>query len=162
MPFVGKTVATVTLDPDKTTVIEFTDGTVAALDGSSIKMNYPTPKIETSATYTNTFCCPDHTSGGDHWRVNNTCSYCGSWHPDLFMEALENQTIELIPTDKGYKVGITGRDKKIDAIKFYWYHLSDAQQHRFIELHNEKGKLLIAFPGHFYTTPFFCKPRLGE
>lgn len=40
--------------------------------------------------------------------------------------------------------------------KFYFQHLSDAQQKHFIHLHNT-GKLSIGFPGRFYVTPFFCR-----
>ena len=40
--------------------------------------------------------------------------------------------------------------------KFYFQHLSKADRARFIELHNA-DKMKIAFPGHFYTRPFFCR-----
>lgn len=40
--------------------------------------------------------------------------------------------------------------------KFYFYHLSDEQQARFVELLNAK-KMKIGYPGHFYRLPYFCK-----
>lgn len=40
--------------------------------------------------------------------------------------------------------------------KFYFQHLSDAQQTRFIELINART-LVIGFPGRFYVLPFFVK-----
>lgn len=93
------------------------------------------------------------------WRSDNTCSYCGSLHPDTFMERLEAGTATLEPTDKSYKVYVRsdeGRPVGGPSGKFYFQHLSETQRTRFIELHNE-GRLKIAYPGHFYTTPFFCK-----
>lgn len=42
--------------------------------------------------------------------------------------------------------------------KFYFQHLDDAGKDRFIELHNAK-KIKIGYPGHFYTPPFFARPR---
>ena len=49
---------------------------------------------------------PGHQSLSDHdtWREDNTCSYCGSLNPDVFMARLEAGDVELIPTDKNYKV----------------------------------------------------------
>jgi hypothetical protein len=41
--------------------------------------------------------------------------------------------------------------------KFYFQHLSDEGQKRFIELHNAK-RLRIGYPGYFYSRPFFCAP----
>lgn len=40
--------------------------------------------------------------------------------------------------------------------KFYFQHLDEAQQGRFIELLNAK-KLHIGMPGHFYRVPFFIQ-----
>jgi len=40
--------------------------------------------------------------------------------------------------------------------KFYFQHLSKADRARFIELHNA-DKMTLAFPGHFYARPFFCR-----
>ena len=44
------------------------------------------------------------------------------------------------------------KNKRMD----YFQHLSKADRARFIELHNA-DKMKIAFPGHFYTRPFFCR-----
>lgn len=162
MPIVGKTIEQFSLCGGVATMV-FTDGTQAVTDGTKIDLlDAVKPGPVVSVEYPGDFRCPDSSSGSvSYWRVNNTCNYCGSWHPDLFMAALENQTIELIPTDKSYKVGINGLDSKIDAIKFYWYHLSADQQHQFIKLYNQKGKILLAYPGHLYQPPFFCK-QFGE
>ena len=53
------------------------------------------------------------------------CSYCGSVHPDEFMAAVEAGEVELEPTDKSYKVYVTGG--KLSHDKFYFQHLSEAQ-----------------------------------
>lgn len=39
--------------------------------------------------------------------------------------------------------------------KFYFYHLSEEQQKRFIEIYNA-AKMKLKTPGHFYALPFFC------
>lgn len=41
--------------------------------------------------------------------------------------------------------------------KFYFQHLDDAGQDRFITLVNER-KMKIGYPGHFYARPYFCTP----
>jgi hypothetical protein len=118
------------------------------------------------------------------------CSFCGSLHPDTFMELLE-QGAELGPTDKSYKAYIrrvdseepcdwcegTGeqtnqvdgkcpmcRGTKVRAAgpetKFYYPHLSIEQQDRFIELHNS-GRLRIGYPGRLYRVPFFARRASG-
>lgn len=84
----------------------------------------------------------------DSWDRDNTCSYCGSINPDEFMRLAEAGT-ELGPTDKSYKVYMpTG--------KFYFQHLSEEQCRKFVDLLNEK-KLVIGYPGHFYSKPFFVQ-----
>lgn len=42
--------------------------------------------------------------GLDTYRSDGTCSYCGSMNENTFMERLENEDVELGPTDKNYKV----------------------------------------------------------
>lgn len=42
------------------------------------------------------------------WGDDQTCSYCGSLHPDALMAALEAGTVTLTPTDKSYKVYVDG------------------------------------------------------
>ena len=94
----------------------------------------------------------------DHWRKddNNTCSWCGSMHPDDFMEIAKTGFSgggQLVPTDKSYKVyaGLT-------HYKFYFMHLSEVQQIEFERLARE-GLLNIASPGHFYVAPFFMRNK---
>lgn len=86
----------------------------------------------------------------DHWRVDGTCSFCGSLHPDAALKLME-QGAEVTPTDKDYKVYIDGK-------KFYWGHFSEAQQYQFVQLYNER-RLKLAFPGRFYVVPFFCEQQ---
>ncbi len=70
-------------------------------------------------------------------------------NPDEFME-LARGGAELTPTDKNYKVYVSGGRTP----KFYFQHLSVDQQKEFIDLYNAR-KLKIAYPGHFYRMPFF-------
>jgi len=88
----------------------------------------------------------------------------GSLHPDIFMRLLESGTVVLTPTDKNYKVYIEGYDPELDSQlgsttfrdKFYFEHLSAAQQERFVELMRE-DKIKYAYPGYFYNLPSFVK-----
>lgn len=92
----------------------------------------------------------------DHWRDDNTCSYCGSLHPDIMMEQLEAGA-EIGPTDKGYKAYLkpVPTERKLPTwVKFYYRHFSEAQMKRFVEMVNEK-KMNIGYPGRFYKLPFF-------
>ncbi|MEA3042986.1 MAG: hypothetical protein QOH47_824 [Sphingomonadales bacterium] len=89
-----------------------------------------------------------------NWRDDRTCSYCGSLHPDDFMEQVEAGA-ELIPTDKRYKVYIRSAER--GQQKFYFEHLDNAQRDRFLELLNAAG-LKLALPGFFYVLPFFIGP----
>lgn len=90
----------------------------------------------------------------------------GSLHPDVFMRLVEAGTVKLTPTDKNYKVYIEGSDPEdpeqpFFQDKFYFEHLSVEQRVRFIELVNEQGVVNYAFPGYFYTTPFFAGRIIG-
>jgi len=93
------------------------------------------------------------------WRPDFTCSWCGSIHPELFMERLREQTIALTPTDKNYKVYVDNHGgEPFVAIrsKFYFQHLNDQQKKEFVDLLNAQ-KIKVAHPGRFYVPPFFCK-----
>jgi len=122
------------------------------------------------------------TSDEDYFREDDTCSYCGSLNPDTFMQRIKEGTVEVGPTDKGYKVYVkslsaeqpfkhtyridhddTGDQTKwvwitrdADNSKFYFQHLSDEQKTEFVELYNEKC-MKVGYPGYLYTLPFFCK-----
>lgn len=87
-----------------------------------------------------------------YWGHDHTCSYCGSLHPDKFLEAVELGH-EVGPTDKSYKAYI---GHPHPHSKFYFQHLNEAQRAKFIELYN-KDVMKIGYPGWFYTTPFFIK-----
>lgn len=97
-----------------------------------------------------------HTDGTARWlkatkgtmRKYRACSFCGSAHPNDFMQACRDG-VEIGPTDKSYKVYIGNHDGK-----FYFQHLSEEQRKEFFELYRDR-KLNIGFPGDFYTLPFF-------
>lgn len=116
----------------------------------------------------------------DEWRDDKTCSYCGSLDPAEFFRVIAEGG-ELGPTDKNYKVYVTGsglrqsyRDcpddadcegpddcghwvtRDVDQSKFYFQHLSADEQTKFVTLLNE-NKVKIGVPGYFYVLPFFCK-----
>lgn len=92
----------------------------------------------------------------DTWRNGSSCSFCGSLHPDVFMERALAGTITLGPTDKAYKVYVEATEgtDKLDTVKFYFTHLSEAQQDEFIAALNAKT-LNVGYPGYFYALPFF-------
>ena len=117
--------------------------------------------------------------GQDKWldsprrqgEVTPYCSFCGSLHPGKFLE-LVAKGWAVGPTDKNYKAylhpvvngpmrtGIPGQRlpevEQFTRAKFYFQHLSDAQQIQFIDLYNE-GSMHFAMPGHFYVMPFFMR-----
>lgn len=111
----------------------------------------------------------------DIWQNRSgrhACSYCGSLHPDEFMELVRTGAAELGPTDKNYKVYISGANAG-DGGKFYFQHLSKEQRREFVDLYNERpvreyaedlsfevsdegtSKMLIGYPGYFYNGVFF-------
>lgn len=45
--------------------------------------------------------------------------------------------------------------------KFYYQHLDEQQRAEFIELYNAKT-MLLAYPGRFYVTPYFCRNCAGD
>lgn len=99
--------------------------------------------------------------------IGPSCSFCGSLHPDIFMNLLE-QGWELGPTDKTYKAYLheppaeSTKDQTASSesgaarAKFYYQHLSDTQRAEFIDLLNA-GWISIGYPGHLYVLPFFTK-----
>lgn len=91
--------------------------------------------------------------GSEHeWRPDGTCSYCGSLSEGRFFEAVEAGE-EVTPTDKPYKAYVRSAG---GSGKFYFQHLSEEGRTRFVELANSK-RMRLAFPGHFYVLPFFCR-----
>lgn len=91
---------------------------------------------------------PDH----DHWLVREkgrrTCSYCGSLHPDDFME-LVRAGVEIGPTDKSYKMYVEGPEAGRIG-KFYTQHLSPVQGREFWNLTVER-RVTFGYPGYLYT-----------
>ena len=91
----------------------------------------------------------------DHYRASGGCSYCGSLDPSVLMARLEEGTITLGATDKDYKVYVTNSGgAPLNAMKFYFQHLSKDQMIRFIDHYNERR---LKFDGGmgFYRFPFF-------
>lgn len=79
------------------------------------------------------------------------CTYCGSMHPDDFMDAVREGK-EIGPTDKSYKFYVDDH-----AGKFYTSHLSPEQGHEFWQLHKE-GKVNWGYPGHPYVPLYLPGP----
>ncbi len=92
---------------------------------------------------------------GSHWREDGTCSYCGSISSETFLKAVEDGQ-EVIPTDKSYKAYVRLPDK--EQSKFYFQHLTPEERSKFAMLWLDK-KFNLAWPGHFYTLPYFMGPR---
>ena len=51
----------------------------------------------------------------DHWRENETCSFCGSLNPEAFMRHAEAGA-KLGPTDKSYKVYVDTPEPNPDEV----------------------------------------------
>ena len=115
----------------------------------------------------------DGTDTPDLWasrRGRTACSYCGSLHPDAFMEIARTGAQELGPTDKNYKVYVGGANAG-DGGKFYLQHLTANQRREFVDLYNARPRrvyaddmtftqsdgtgMLIGYPGYLYSGAFF-------
>lgn len=110
----------------------------------------------------------EKTDGLDRWEsrsglvgqaeVGLSCSFCGSLHPDRFMELVRDGW-SVGPTDKAYKAYLQEPDAAEGqggkSAKFYFLHLSSEQQAEFIDLHNSR-RMTVGYPGHFYVLPFFA------
>lgn len=90
----------------------------------------------------------------DEWREDSGlinqkrgCSYCGSMHPEDFMDAVRDG-VELSPTDKPYKIYV---GRHMSTGKFYTQHLTPEHSNEFRELY-EDGSMNVGYPGHFYAT----------
>ncbi len=92
--------------------------------------------------------------GGDVWRHDGTCSYCGSMQPQAVFAAIDRGDF-LGPTDKSYKVYVGERRK------FYFQHFDDADKGKFIDALNA-GAVKIGYPGHFYVLPFFIQMKPAD
>lgn len=84
------------------------------------------------------------------------CTFCGSMHPDDFMEAMrEGATLGV--ADKDYKAYVEGyKNNGPNGGKFYYQHLSAEQRTEFIALINEK-KIHFGYPGFFTVLPYFIR-----
>lgn len=80
------------------------------------------------------------------------CSYCGSLHPDDFMQRIK-EGWQVGATDKSYKAYLGSPEGRSQETKFYFQHLSADQRREFVDLYNAKA---IRFSGGgFYRLPFF-------
>ena len=98
----------------------------------------------------------DRVENMDRWAKRErhlTCTFCGSLHPDTFIELVE-AGFQVGPTDKSYKAYLVAPDGA-HVGKFYYQHLSKEQQMHFIEIYNA-GNMHVGYPGYFYCLPYFC------
>lgn len=136
-----------------------------------------------SSVHCGLFACPrfEPTMHLALWQASETCSYCGSLHPEIFMERLDAGTVRLLPTDKDYKVyvqpefgsdeflqmyrtGDQGGDPakwvwkigRSSMAKFYFPHFDDEQRVRFTQMLAD-GKLKFMGAGTFPVLPYFIK-----
>lgn len=79
------------------------------------------------------------------------CSYCGSMHPDDFMQAVRDHQ-EIGPTDKSYKLYVGGMSGK-----FYTVHLSPEQGFEFRRLWVD-AKINWGYPGRPYVALYIPGP----
>lgn len=84
------------------------------------------------------------------------CSYCGSLHPDDFMQWVR-EGYKLDVTDKDYKIYLCNAPTKSPTGKFYFYHLSEDQMKEFVDLYNQNKLNFGEF--HFAVFPFFMKTK---
>lgn len=89
-----------------------------------------------------------YTSGHGLIGQARGCSYCGSMHPDDFMQAMREGK-ELGVTDKNYKAYVDHQSGK-----FYYQHLSTEQQAEFIAMLN-RHEITFGYPGFFTVRPYF-------
>lgn len=122
--------------------------------------NHTCPRRIEDGTHTTdspfTFAGPNkdtYTSGHGLIGQARGCSYCGSMHPDDFMEAMRSGK-ELGVTNKNYKAYVATGDP--NGGKFYFQHLSAEQRTEFIQLLNDKQ---VVFEGGygFEVLPYFIK-----
>lgn len=131
--------------------------------------------------------CPRGVESGSSglaiWTKGETCNFCGSMHPAVVMERLEDGSIELGTTGKNYKAYLHpvegsprclrcgraddcpgGNDpaawkwetEETDFGKFYFQHFSREQQVRFVELLNA-GKIRFKGGLRFNPLPYFIE-----
>jgi hypothetical protein len=81
-----------------------------------------------------------------------TCNYCGSAHPDFFMEKIRDGWVWR-GTDKNYKAYLDMPGGQSQVAKFYFQHLSDEQRQELVELVNAK-RVQFGESG-LYVLPFF-------
>lgn len=90
--------------------------------------------------------------GIDHWRDDDTCSFCGSLKPSKFFELVEQGAV-VGPTDKSYKAYVSGPMVHVHgAGKVYFQHFTEGDCQRFVDLYNAHT---MHVSGDFYRLPFF-------
>ena len=93
----------------------------------------------------------------DHWRPDDTCSFCGSYNPELLLMGIAKHMITLDPTDKNYKVYVNHKNNPTKYNKFYFMHFSEDQMKEFVDIYNLKPSIIEISGGDFYVMPFFMK-----
>lgn len=118
---------------------------------------------------------------GRQEQEEKSCSFCGSLHPDTFMEWVK-QGGAVHPTDKNYKAYIdypgvdprkgetterievtrNGRGMHVTTVygtqaKFYFQHLSEAQRIEFVDLYNNGTMKVLG--NAFYQLPYFMRRK---
>jgi hypothetical protein len=94
----------------------------------------------------------EHKEGLDTVK-DDRCSFCGGLTGDAFMAKVEAGA-KIGPTDKNYKAYVDGMQ-----FKFYYFHLSETQMRRFVDLYNEKK---LVMDEAFYVWPFFMVAKAKE
>lgn len=92
----------------------------------------------------------------DKYRDDNTCSYCGSLNPELFIALLWQDNVTIGTTDKNYKIYLKSPELKMSCPKFYFQHFTKEQIDSFIDLMNT-NRLKFESDIGFYVLPFFCR-----
>lgn len=102
-----------------------------------------------------------------YWREDNTCSYCGSIHPNQALFRLSTPGHSVSGADwkygwphKFYLDPLPGSDQKLGATKFYNDHLMDADQSVFEQISNLSERLLgIKWDKHEGQLRWFAVPN---
>ena len=89
------------------------------------------------------------------WRADDTCSFCGGLNPDKVLDLLGDGSARMVPTDKNYKLYLWSRTLPNDQRKTYFYHFTDEQKTRFVEMVNDGRAQFIRDCSGFYVLPYF-------
>ena len=82
------------------------------------------------------------------WLTDDSCSNCGGLKAESVLKRIEEGQA-ICPTDKNYKIYVDP-----DKAKAYFYHFTEEQKQKFIDLYNAK-RIAFRDPGYFYVRPYF-------